>query len=114
MNQMIITGIVASDITEGNTENGTYARCQVAVRREFRDTSDFFSVVAFGKLGNHLAKHWYKGKAIMVRGRMEVNQLSEKRIYNIVAENIEFMQDTRHKDNEVHYDALPPEDRPFC
>lgn len=114
MNTMIITGIVASDIVEGSTENGTYARCRVAVKREFRDSTDFFSVVAFGKTGQHLAQYWHKGKAILVRGRMEVNQVGDKQVYNIVAEHIDFMQDTRTKDNEVHYDALPPEDRPFC
>lgn len=76
------------------------ANVSVACERDFskdggEKETDFFDVVAFGGTADHLAKWYTKGKMIIVSGRLQIRNYTDKegakrRAAEIVAEDVYF------------------------
>ena len=76
------------------------ANVSVACDRDFskdggEKETDFFDVVAFGGTADHLAKWYTKGKMIIVSGRLQIRNYTDKegakrRAAEVVADNVYF------------------------
>lgn len=110
MNKIILMGRLTADITEDNVRytSGDNATCIVnfnlAVDKRFKNknnpdapTADFFRITTFGKTAEFAKTYLHKGTKVLVDGRIENNNYTDKdgnKIFRdqIIAENIEFAE----------------------
>lgn len=101
LNRIVIQGRLCADPELRRTNSGTpVTTVNVAVDRDFknqdgsRDT-DFIPVVAWKGIGETLAKYFTKGRMIVVDGRLQIRDWTDKdgnkrRTAEIVANNVYF------------------------
>ncbi len=107
MNKFIFMGRLTApaEIRYSSGENATcIANFNLAVDKRFKKrdnpdapTADFFRITAIGKLGEFVEKYLHQGTKIVVEGRIENNNYTNKdgqRVYGFqfIAENIEFAE----------------------
>lgn len=107
MNQVNFMGRLVADpeIRFSTGENATcIANFRIAVDKRFKNkndadapTADFFRITAFGKLGEFVQNYLHKGTKIVMTGRIENANYTDKdgnKVFRdqIVAENIEFVE----------------------
>ena len=96
MNKITISGRIANDLVMRYTQNlKGYVAFNVAVPRKMTDKTDFINVIAWDKKAEYLTNYTFKGKRILVNGRLEMIE-SEKdgyKRYNpqVVAEDVEII-----------------------
>jgi len=74
MNSVNIMGNLCKDTAlEYSTSGTAYLRNSIAVRRD-KDTSDFFSITAFGKGAEFIEKYFSKGSKIAITGHLQSGQ----------------------------------------
>jgi single-strand DNA-binding protein len=107
MNKFIFVGRLAAPV-ETRYSAGENATCisnfNLAVDKRFKrrddsdaSTADFFRITSLGKLGEFAEKYLQKGTKIIVEGRVENNNYTNKdgqKVYGFqfIAENIEFAE----------------------
>ncbi len=101
LNKIVIQGRLTKDPELRRTQSGTaVASATVAVDRDFknqdgnRDT-DFIPIVAWKGTGEMLAKYFSKGRMIVVEGRLQLRDWTDKegnkrRTAEIVADSVYF------------------------
>lgn len=107
MNKIIFMGRLCADVETRYSagENATcIAKFNLAVDKRFKrrdnpdaPTADFFNITAMGKLGEFCEKYLHKGTKVVVEGRVENNNYTNKdgqKVYGFqfIAENIEFAE----------------------
>ena len=105
MNKVIIIGRFTRDpeIKYSTGENATAtARFSLAVNRRFKNKegnydADFINCVAFGKTAEFIEKHFTKGMAIGITGRIQTGSYTNKegqKVYttDVVVEETEFVE----------------------
>lgn len=107
MNKFVFMGRLTRDpeIRYTSGENATcIANYDIAVDKRFKrrddpnaPTADFFRITAIGKLGEFSEKYLHQGTKIVVDGRVENNNYTNKdgqKVYGFqfIAENIEFAE----------------------
>jgi len=105
MNKIILMGRLTRDPEVGysNTNNSTaLARFNLAVDRRFKRAgdsaeADFFNCITFGKQAEFVEKYLKKGTKILVTGRIQNNNYTNKegqKVYSmqIIAEETEFAE----------------------
>lgn len=105
MNKVILMGRLTRDpeVRYSQGEQATaIARYTIAVDRRFRrdgdqQTADFISCVAFGRLGEFAEKYLRKGTKIVVTGRIQTGNYTNKdgqKVYttDVVVEECEFAE----------------------
>jgi len=101
MNKVILVGNLTRDpeIKYAQTNNMAIARFTIAVSRRFKregePDSDFFNCTAFGKTAEFVQKYFTKGKRMMLIGRIQNDNYTNKngeKVYSvqILAEEVEF------------------------
>ena len=83
INKLIIKGNISNEIELKQTQNGTsVCSFNVAVNRFSKDSGeakvDFLTVVAWQQKAEFVAKYFGKGKGIIVVGRLENREWSDK------------------------------------
>lgn len=104
MNKVILIGNTTKDLELTTMPSGTsMTRISLAVKRPFGDDeTDFFDITVWGNSAENCAKYLHKGDKVAVVGRIqnrsyEDNKGNKKKITEIVAENVEFLNSK--KDN---------------
>jgi len=105
MNKIILMGRLTRDpeVSYSNTNNSTaLAKFNLAVDRRFKRAgdsaeADFFNCIAFGKQAEFVEKYLKKGTKILITGRIQNNNYTNKegqKIYSmqIIAEETEFAE----------------------
>ena len=105
MNKTILMGRLTRDpeVSYSNADNSiALARFNLAVDRRFKRTgdsaeADFFNCIAFGKQAEFAKKYLRKGTKILLTGRIQNNNYTNKegqKVYSmqIIAEEIEFAE----------------------
>lgn len=108
MNNIYISGFVASDVEHRVTQQGnSVATLIVAVKRPKakEPITDFFKVVCWRKTADFVAEHFGKGKGIEVSGILTNRKWQDKdgndRITTeIIADSIEFSKRKRDESNQ--------------
>ena len=102
MNKIILMGRLARDPEVSSSTSGTtFARFSIAVDRRFKkegeSNADFFNCTSFGKQAEFCEKYLKKGTKILLSGRLENNNYTNKegqKVYDvrIMVEEIEFAE----------------------
>lgn len=101
LNKVIIHGNISTPVELKATNNGTsVCSFNVAVNRYSKDPTeakaDFFTVVAWQAKAEFVARHFSKGKPILVCGRLENRSFEDKNgnkrtVTEIIAEEVSFV-----------------------
>lgn len=114
LNKIVIQGRLTKDPELRRTQSGTaVASATVAVDRDFknqdgsRDT-DFIPIVAWKGTGEMLAKYFSKGRMILVEGRLQLRDWTDKdgnkrRTAEIVADSVYFGDSKRDGGDNPDY-----------
>ena len=102
MNKVILMGRLTKDPDISFSAAGTkYANFSIAVDRRFKQDNepeaDFFNCVSFGKLADFVGNYLHKGTKIVLTGRIQNNNYTNKegqKVYGvrIMVEEIEFAE----------------------
>ena len=99
MNSIILTGNICNDLELKTTNSGkSVCSFNIAVRRPFaKDVTDFFTVVVWNKQAENICQYCNKGTRIGLSGMLttrkwEDNEGNSRTSYEVVAENIEFLE----------------------
>ena len=125
MNKIFLSGNLTRD-PEVKTYKGdiTTAKSAIAASRNFSKNgeTDFFNITAFGKTAEFLSKYFQKGSRILIEGRLQQSNYTDKdgnnrTSYDVIIDNIEFgdskkkQSDNAEKNNydpyEVRDDQIP-------
>ena len=104
LNNVIIMGRLVSDPVVRTTSNGTMvANMRIACDRDVtaqaaqngEKKADFFDVIAWRKTAEFATKYFFKGKPILIQGRLQSRNWEDKTgqkrtSIEIIANNIEF------------------------
>lgn len=112
MNKIILLGRLTRDpeVRYGGENNEkAIAKFSLAVDRKKKDEADFFSITAFGKLGEFVEKHLHQGSKILLSGRVENDNYTNRdgqKVYSvqIIAEEIDFAESKKKEDNNPFLD----------
>lgn len=104
MNKVILMGRLTAEpevrYTQGNSQTAI-AKFSIAVDRKFKQegqpTADFFNCTCFGKQASFVEKYLHKGIKIVMNGRVQNNNYTNKdgqKVYGIciMVEEIEFAE----------------------
>lgn len=120
MNKVILMGRLTRDpeVRYSQGEQSTaIARYTIAVDRRFKkegeQTADFIGCVAFGKLGEFAEKYLRKGTKIVVTGRIQTGNYTNKdgqKVYtmDVVVEECEFAESKKSSDDNAPASAPEP------
>ena len=131
MNKVILMGRLTKDPEISFSAAGTkFAKFSIAVDRRFKQDNepeaDFFNCVSFGKLADFVGNYLHKGTKIVLTGRIQNNNYTNKegqKVYDvrITVEEIEFAESkgdkTEKKDNDDGFLKVPEglvEELPFA
>lgn len=102
MNKVILMGRLTRDPEVSSSTNGTtFARYSIAVDRKFKKEgdpdADFFNCTSFGKQAEFVEKYLKKGTKVVVTGRLQNNNYTNKdgqKVYDvrIMCEEVEFAE----------------------
>lgn len=116
MNKVILMGRLTRDPEISSSTSGTtFARFSIAVDRKFskegEPDADFFNCSAFGKTAEFIERNIHKGTKILVSGRLQNNNYTNKegqRIYDVrvVVEDVEFAESKKDTNNTQTQDEF--------
>jgi len=102
MNKVIMMGRLTRDPEVSSSTSGTtFARYSIAVDRKFKregePDADFFNCTSFGKQAEFVEKYLKKGTKVVVTGRLQNNNYTNKdgqKVYDvrIMVEEVEFAE----------------------
>ena len=111
MNKIIMMGRLARDPEISSSTSGTtFARYSIAVDRKFKKEgepdADFFNCSSFGKQAEFVEKYLKKGTKVVVTGRLQNNNYTNKdgqKVYDvrIMVEEIEFAESKSESSNSA-------------
>ena len=111
MNKVILHGRLARDVDLRTTASGkSVAQVNIAVNRRGKDQgADFIPLVIWGQLAETFARYFYKGREVLVEGRMQVRNYDDKNgnkryVTEVVVETFDFCGSSSNNDNS----APPP------
>lgn len=108
MNKIIMLGRLTRENAVSGEDNSKVVRNTLAVQRSFKNKdgnyeTDFIPIVAWGKTGDFLEKHFKKGDAIVIDGSMRSGSYEKdgKTIYTLDCHvnNIEFSLSRKTDEN---------------
>lgn len=115
LNKITIMGRLTKDPELRRTNSGTaVASFTIAVDRDFGEKkSDFFNCVAWKGTGELVSKHFTKGRPILISGRLETRQWTDKNDnkrteVEIIAENVYFCDSKKEPSAPQAYTAPQP------
>ena len=128
MNKVILTGRLGKDPEVRYTQSGKcVASFDLAVTEGYgeQQKTNWIPIVAWEKTGEIVGNNLVKGSRCLVEGRLQIrsyeaNDGSKRRVAEVVAQSVEFLDNKRHSDPETE-DALrsfgkevfPEEEVPF-
>ena len=121
MNKVVMLGRNATEIElrySSGDEKTAVGSFRIAVNRK-KGEADFFNCVAFGSTAENIAKYFHKGDRILISGRLENNQYTNKEgqkvtTTRIVVEQFDFIELKPKEDpKEPEFMDIPEEELPF-
>lgn len=101
MNKTFLIGNLTKDVDLRTTQSGkTVASFTIAVNRRFKDKegekqTDFFSIIAWGQLGEMCGRYLAKGRKVAVVGELQTRSYekdgAKRYITEIIADEVEFL-----------------------
>jgi single-strand DNA-binding protein len=131
MNKTFLIGNLTKDVDLRTTQSGkSVASFSIAVNRRFKDKegekqTDFFSIIAWGQLGEMCGRYLAKGRKVAVTGRISLRTWEKDGKHGasleVLAEDVEFLssraetpaQPATQVDPASGMEAVEPDDLPF-
>ena len=123
LNIIILKGNITRDVEMKFQEKTglAIAKFGIAVSRMKKDESDFFNVVAFGKIAEVIADSLQKGSPILIEGHLQSGSYDNKegkKVYttDVIVNRFEFVskkgdsQETSHTTTDNNEGATPIDD----
>lgn len=113
MNKIILLGRLTKDVElrYTQTSNTAVASFSLAVNRKFtkegeEQHTDFFNIVAWGKLAETSSKYLRKGSLILITGRLQNRNWEDEQgqkhyITEILAEELDFIETKKNKEPDT-------------
>ena len=108
MNKVILHGRLARDVDLRTTASGkSVAQVNIAVNRWGKDQgADFIPLVVWGQQAENFARYLYKGREVLVEGRMQVRNYDDKNgnkryVTEVIVEKFEFCGSSGNNDNSA-------------
>lgn len=102
MNLIILCGNLTNDPEASQTSGGReVSKFSIAVNREYEDSDgnrgvDYFNCTAFGKQAENINKYFTKGRKILIRGHVKIDDVerdgNRRRFFNTIVDKFEFVQ----------------------
>lgn len=102
MNLIILCGNLTNNPEASQTSGGReVSKFSLAVNREYEDSEgnrgvDYFNCTAFGKQAENINRYFIKGRKILVRGHVKIDDVerdgNKRRFFNIIVDKFEFVQ----------------------
>lgn len=115
MNKVILHGRLARDVDLRTTNSGkSVAQVNLAVNRRSKDQgADFIPLVVWGQQAENFARYLYKGREVLVEGRMQVRNYDDKNgnkryVTEVIVESFDFYGSSSNNDNSAP-PSLPPD-----
>lgn len=119
LNNIVLQARLCRDVELRKLPSGkSVANVSVACDRDFtkedgEKETDFIDIVAFGGTADHLAKWFTKGKMIIVSGRLQIRNWTDKegnkrRNAEVVADSVYFGDSKKSSDGNATYQAPNP------
>lgn len=116
LNKVIIQGRCGKDPEKRMTPSGVpVTSVSLAVDRDFKDKdgnkeTDWIDVVAFRETANFLASHFQKGSVVIVSGRLQIRNYTDKdgnkrRASEVVADSVYFGDSKKSDQGNSTYQA---------
>lgn len=120
-NKVILLGRITRDLELKTTPSGVLVLSfSVAVDRKYQAKgeerkSDFFNCVAWRDLAEHIARHWTKGKPILVEGEFQNRDYADKNgvkriITEVIVDRVSFTGDGKKSQSG---NIPPPTEPPY-
>ena len=120
MNKVIMMGRLTREPEISSSASGTtFARYSIAVDRKFKKEgepdADFFNCTSFGKQAEFVERYLKKGTKIVVSGRLQNNNYTNKdgqKVYDvrIMVEDIEFAESKGNEGTSTSAEKTPGND----
>ena len=117
LNHITIHGRLTADPELNQTQSGvSVCNFTVAVDRSYKNgeekQTDFINIVAWRQSAEFVAKHFRKGNMIGIEGSIQTRKYQDKdgnnrTAFEIVANNVHFVESKRSADVNVSADPLP-------
>lgn len=119
-NKVILLGRITRDLELKTTPSGvSVLSFSVAVDRKYQAKgeerkADFFNCVAWRDLAEHIARHWIKGKPILVEGELQNRDYADKNgvkriITEVIVDRVAFTGDGK----KIESGTIPPPEPPY-
>ena len=116
LNQIVLQARLCRDVELRRLPSGkSVASVSVACDRDFskdggEKETDFIDIVAFGGTADHLAKYYTKGKMIIVSGRLQIRNYTDRdgnkrRAAEVVADSVYFGDSKKSTEGNSTYQA---------
>lgn len=102
MNLIILCGNLTNDPEASQTSGGReVSKFSLAVNRDYEDSEgnrgvDYFNCTAFGKQAENINRYFSKGRKILVRGHVKIDDVeregNKRRFFNVIVDKFEFIQ----------------------
>ena len=115
LNQITLQARLCKDVEVRKLPSGkSVANVSVACERDFTNKetgereTDFIDIVAFGGTADHMASYFSKGKMIIVSGRLQIRNYTDKdgnkrRAAEVVADSVYFGDSKKSNDGNSTY-----------
>ena len=115
LNHITLQARLCKDVEVRKLPSGkSVANVSVACERDFTNKetgekeTDFIDIVAFGGTADHMAKWFYKGSMIIVSGRLQIRNYTDKdgnkrRAAEVVADSVYFGDSKKSNDGNSSY-----------
>lgn len=126
MNKVIVLGRICTELElrySSSDEKSAVGKFRIAVPRRFKKEdadTDFFQCTAFSSTAELIAKYFHKGDRILLVGRLEVNEYTNKEgkkvnSTQIIVEEFSFVEPKKQeqKTEDTGFMEIPEEDLPF-
>ena len=110
MNQLFLVGRLTKDPELQKYDGKVSCRITIAVKRSFKNPegiyeTDFINCTDWNVIAEKVCNYCKKGDLISLKGRIQNNNYTDKNenkvyTYEIVAEQVSFMQSQSHEKNE--------------
>ena len=120
MNSINLIGNICNDVELKTTNSGkSVCSFNLAVKRPFsKETTDFLPVVCWERQGEMVSKYCKKGDRIGITGVMTTRKYQDKdgnnrTAFEVVANNVQFVESKRSQDNGEGNSMPTPENDPL-
>lgn len=122
-NLVVLTGRLTAEPELKSTQNGvSVCSFPIAVERKYKQgeekQTDFINIVAWRNTAEFVAKYFSKGNMIGIEGSIQTRRYQDKdgnnrTVFEVVANNVQFVESKRPQSNEEGNSKSTPENDPL-